>query len=79
VRDSKRLPLADVVVGDVAIVLRLGAVSRQVGNGGHGFNGDHAFESQVGLVPELPLITTETRFIRTATHASAPAKSSVEI
>lgn len=51
--DPKCLPLVNIVVGDVAIVLRLGNVSCQAGDHGHGLDGDHAFEGQVGLVSKI--------------------------
>ncbi len=52
VRDAEVLPLGDVAVGDGGVVGAVGGVAGEVGDDGHGFDANHAFEGQVGLVGE---------------------------
>ena len=49
-RDAEGLPLGDVVVGDGGVVVCVGGVAGEVGDDGHGFDADDAFEGEVGLV-----------------------------
>ena len=51
--NAQSLPLRDVVVRNVCVVGRVSSVAGKVGDDGHGFDTDDAFEGEIGLVPEF--------------------------